>query len=200
MKKDFLRKSIFLLLFTVILFGCSNEEQNNIENVENVQLLQRNSGEIYEGFEDLFNEIYDGNFQVGTSKTYESNFLVTEISVNSIVKGYFVEDTRNNSIIYFNHNDLNGSLDKYTIENEILIKNTYDLTKDSEYAENGFSPDNTQLARRRPFWGYGDPYLSEDCINGRRYWYERHYAFWIGFSEPQPVYGSDGSHMWAPCE
>jgi len=200
MKKDFFKKAPFLLLFLFVLLSCNNDERNNVESLENNQLLQKNSGKVHTGFEDLFNEIYEGNYQVGTPKIHENSYLVTEIIVNSAVKGYFVKDTRNKNVVYYDHNAVNGILNEYKIIDKKFIKNTYDLTEDSEYNENGFSPNNTQLAGRRPFWGYGNPYLSDECINGRRYWYVKHYAFWIGFSSPEPVNDSNGNHLWAPCE
>lgn len=207
MKKNLLKSVVILFSISAMFFSCTSENSDPIVEEsakvdENSQIFQRNANEVYEEYIDLFDNLYGTSFDVLSTDTYEQTdgeYYVTKVNLNNNLEGYFV-DLPDRNVVYLEHNMSTGNLDYYDYDeiNDNMTLASHDLTLDSEYDYSPFSLE--RVAGPRKFWGFGEPYLSSECINGRRYWLQQHYVFWIGWSEPQYVPAVGGGNLWAPCE
>ena len=88
-----------------------------------------------------------------------------------------------------------GTLSQWSLNNGVIVKDVYDLTQDSNYAIDGFSP-KTILTGKRRFWG--SAYSQGPCNNGIAQLYVDYYVFGIRVDH-DPAVGVDGGDMYEPC-
>nr|WP_294938808.1 hypothetical protein [uncultured Flavobacterium sp.] len=186
MKNTF--KGIALVaIVSLLLFACSNDNDVQTENasqIKNTSLTSRESGEVYEDFKDLMGELYDDSQVVEETVSYKQDsdtYLLSEVTLDGTLKGYFLEDTKTNEVVYFSEDKTNKTLDYYTSNGGIISKVVYDLTKDPNYAIDGFTPETPNVLGRRRFFGSSETAGEIYQIGGQCYQNQTQhfYVLWV---------------------
>lgn len=191
MKKNLLKSLVILFSVSTMFYSCTSEnsdpiieESNKVIENENPQIFQRNAGEVYEEYVDLFDSLYGTTFDVESTNAYEQTegtYYVTKVNLNNNLEGYFV-DLPDRNVVYLEHNMSTGNLDYYDFDdvNDNMVLTSYDLTLDLEYDYSPLDPDSTTLGKPR-FWGWTKPedIKWSDCApDGNQYATIVHYVFW----------------------
>lgn len=190
MKKVFLKKLLFVFLISTVFQSCTNESsdfinEESINAFENPSVFQRSTGEVYEEYITLFDDLYGKNFLVENTILYkqsEGDYYVTKVVLLENSEGYFVELPDRN-VVYLDHNMSTGILKFYDYDNvskEMVLTN-HDLTLDSEYDYSPLAPNSNHVEGRRRFWGWTKPndINWSDCApDGLQYATITHYVFW----------------------
>lgn len=204
MKNTFGKGIALLAIVSFVLFGCSsdNDAQSSNSSVRNdSSFFMRNSGEVYEGFEDVMTDLYADNQTVEATVEYKvdgGTYLVSEVTLNSNLQGYFLENPSTKEVVYLSEDVASGTLSQWSLDNGVIVKDVYDLTLDPNYATDGFSPD-TILTGKRRFWGTS--YSQGPCnqTTGLAQLYVDHYVFGIRDHHEPAVDVVTGGDIFEPC-
>lgn len=204
MKKNLLKSLVILFSVSAMFYSCTSEnsdpiieESNKVVDNENPQIFQRNAGQVYEEYIDLFDSLYGTSFDVESTETYsqieadstEGTYYVTKVNLNNNLEGYFV-DLPDRNVVYLEHNMSTGNLDYYDYDdvNDTMILTSYDLTLDSGYDYSHFSLERVNGPRK--FWGTGSPICNDryqSTSNGiswcMEYCYTPYYVFWLDVND-----------------
>ncbi|MGX7667754.1 hypothetical protein [Flavobacterium pedocola] len=206
MKNTFIKGVALVAMASFIFFSCSsdNDVQSSSSVKNNSSVLMRGSGGVYEGFEELMADLYSDHQNVEEAVEYRADgvtYLVSEVTVESDLQGYFLENAITKEVVYLSEDADKGILNHFSLVRGSVNKQVFDLTQDPNYATDGFSPKTPRDVTVQKFWGWGAPHLQDGpCENGVRPWVQSHYTFWIADGGTRPVLGLDGQPMYAPCE
>lgn len=177
-----------LLLFCIfcLLTSCSNdsnlESESDTSSLQKEELLGRNSGGVYDDYSNLLRQLYT-NYSVESSREYENgDYLLTEVHQNNQLKGYFLENTRDQKVIYVFENKTEKRLFQYTFNGSGYDERVFNLASDANYNTNGFNPQtpsNVSFGAR--FWGWTkaeDLRWSECRPDGRQTATAVYYVLW----------------------
>ena len=178
------------------IFACSSDSENlnnfqetNLEDPPS-SLQSKISNDTFKDYEAILDSLYASYTIMKQSteiKDQGIKYYVTEVHVNSSLKGFFVEVPLANKAVYL---DRNGDL--VTLYNNSDTKNpvqTYDLTNDPLYAEIGFSPYQPENEMEgRKFFGEDTNTYTIACGECNcTMAVSTFYVFWIAVSQSDPI-------------
>lgn len=192
-------KKVFLLLIAGVLSAsCSSDS----DTATALPTSNREVREAYPQFTDLFASLYPLGVYVDDTpiRRSEAGLVYTITKVynpdRTRILGYF-EDV-DASVVYYQHDapmktiTMHSFIARGSYRSELM-----DVSADPVYASYGIDVAYTSSTAR--VFGWGDPYLSDDCVNGKRYWLQNKRFLGIRVNVRR-VQGLDGEDMWAPCE
>jgi hypothetical protein len=202
----------FYKLFAVTAFmaltaSCTtesvqDESAQEVETFTNPSTL-RTARAIYPEFDALFRTLYGTSYDINNASIRVSSggvdFLITEVyesTRHARIIGYFEESQGN--VLYYKLDTASRTFTEYDYVTGTYLSHVQDISRDPIFNTGGV--DLTVRPNGHPAFGWGASYLGEDCVNGRRFFYENKYFAGIRVNT-RPVMQLNGvDQLWAPCE
>lgn len=184
------------------LHSCSDDNQSTTSST---LPMQRGTSGEFRDYDQLLLNMYNGRDSVCASVTYRHNsvnYKVANVLADSgsgyTLRGYLMYEDRNNTTAYYTGDFRNGIIDEYVynFSRQTYDSRQYDVSHDSIFQHDGFSPTIPEVQGRR-FWGW-EYNMHGPCVNGTRTITKTYYVCWVGVNTVDAT-DENGDVLTEPC-
>ena len=196
-------KLLAVALFAIFSASCSTDSTDVVNDAPQNSAL-RTTATTYPEFGNLFKSLYGSAYYISDSSIAATSrgvdYKITEVydASRRTVLGYF-EDSQD-GVFYYKHDAAQKTITEYAYRAGAYLSHVQDLSGDPVYGSVGINPIRVQPASQHPGFGWGDPHLSDDCVNGRRYWVQDKYFAFVRVNTRPVMNLANTEQLWAPCE